>query len=180
LYVDGKTFTNEPIIQLVPKEDGSKIVTYTPSSASADVYARGKAQLINGEVVITFDNDFMQSIENTGDLVITVTANGNCNGVYTERVGENSFRIVELTNGRANVPVSWIAIGTRKGQHETVVSREILDGSFDSKMNGVMHHELDPNEGQPMYWNGSDVIFATPPVKVADPNFRSGSRFERR
>jgi hypothetical protein len=62
LYVDGKTFTNEPIAQLVAKDDGSRVSTYVPSSATADVYARGKSKMAAGEIYISFDNDFKQII----------------------------------------------------------------------------------------------------------------------
>jgi hypothetical protein len=177
LYVDGKTYTNQPIAQLIPKEDGSRVATYVPSSEKADVYARGKSNLDNGQKYIAFDDNFKQMISSPQDLVITVTPQGNSQGVYVMSVDANGFWIKENNNGSSRVEVSWIAIGTRKGYEQPVVAEELLTGEFDGNMRGVMFNDNNTvDTPKSIWWDGSQVRFDAPPSKQVDTNYNPVSR----
>jgi hypothetical protein len=166
LYVDGYTYTNKPITQLVTKTDGSRIATYVPSSATADVYARGKVMMMNGEAHVYFDDNYLQSVTSTQDLVITASPKGNSNGVYITNVTSNGFTIKENGNGTSNVEVSWISIGTRKDAQEPFVATEVLSSDFDHNMRGVMFNDNNTTEqGNGIWWDGNQVRFDTPPAK---------------
>lgn len=165
LYLDGKTFTNEPISQLISKDDGSRVSTYVPSSTTADVYARGKSKMAAGQIYIAFDADFKQIISDPSTLTITVTPTGNSNGVYVSAVDANGFWVKENNNGTSNVDLSWIAVGVRKGSEAITVSPEILQADFDGKMNAVMHNEYSTEEAGHLWWDGIQVRFDAPPAK---------------
>ncbi|MEW6468968.1 MAG: hypothetical protein AB1458_08600, partial [Bacteroidota bacterium] len=171
LYVDGRTYTNKPIAQLVEKEDGTRFATYVPSSPEADVYVKGKANLVNGQVYIHFSEEFKQAVK-AEDAVITVTPKGNTNGVYVASVDANGFWVKENNNGTSSVEISWIAIGTRKGYEDISVPSEILSSDFDMNMNGVMFNDNDvTSTPQGIWWDGTKVNFGTPPPKTYDLNF---------
>ncbi len=54
LYVDGKTYTNEPITQL--NETNSEVIpTYVTTSMTADIYMKGTGKLSNGKATVVFD-----------------------------------------------------------------------------------------------------------------------------
>lgn len=171
MYVDGYTFTNKPIAQLVTKDDGSRIATYVPSSATADVYARGKVQMINGEARVYFDDNYLQSVTNTQDLVITASPKGNSNGVYITNVTNNGFTIKENGNGTSNVEVSWISIGTRKDAEQLFTAPEVLSSDFDHNMRGVMFNDNNTiDQATPIWWDGNQVRFTTPIRPVTEPS----------
>jgi len=181
MYIDGYTYTNKPIAQLVTKDDGSRIATYVPSSATADIYARGKVQMINGEAHVYFDDNYIQSVTNTQDLVITVSPRGNSNGVYIASIDNSGFTIKENGNGNSNVEISWISIGTRKDADQLFVAPEVLTSDFDHKMRGVMFNDNNTSEsGTPIWWDGNQIRFDTPPAKhMSEPtqNFERSSVF---
>jgi hypothetical protein len=177
LYVDGQTYTNKPITQLVETQTGERLPTYTPTSLKTDVTARGKSTLESGSRYISFDAAFKEIISaNPDEMTITVTPNGNSNGVYVASYDANGFWVKENNNGRSNVSFNWIAIGTRRGYEEPQVSAELLNKDFDSNVRGVMHHELDPRQGKPMWWDGTKVRFDNPPPKKIDPDISTGER----
>jgi hypothetical protein len=177
LYVDGYTFTNKPVAMLVTKEDGTRATTYAAVSTTSDVYARGKAQLSNGSVYIPFDATFRQIISDPGDLVITVTPTGNSNGVYVSSVDANGFTVTENNGGTSAVNVSWVAIATVKGNENPETPAEVSQNDFDQKMRGVMFNDNNMTDTpQPLWWDGSQVRFDTPPAKQPDPLYNPANR----
>jgi len=171
LYVDGKTYTNEPITQLVGSENNRQPI-YASSAMKVDVSDRGKSALTNGEIHIPFNDGFKNSIStNLDELTITVSPTGNSNGIYIVAYDENGFTVKENNEGISNVSFNWIAIGTQKGYEVVTHSPEIIDNSFDQKMNGVMFNEnntIDP--AQSMWWDGENIRWDAPPAKVIDPS----------
>jgi hypothetical protein len=179
MYVDGYSYTNKPIAQLINPDNGSanRIPAYTSSAMTSDVSSRGKVQMINGEAHISFDANFAAVITDPSDLVITVTPTGNSNGVYVSSVDANGFTVKENNNGTASVQLSWIAVATIKGQEQLNVPAEVLATDFDSKMQGVMFNENNTTDTpQPLWWDGTQIRFDTPPAKQADPNYTSNAR----
>ncbi len=166
LYVDGPTFTNQPIQQLVTMDDGSRVATFVPSSATADVYARGKSKMAAGQTYIAFEDHFLQSIGDPQNLVITVTPSGNSNGVFVASIDANGFWVKENNNGSSHVELSWIAMGQRKGSETITASPEILDAEFDHHMRAMMHNDISTEESGAVWWDGTQVRFDTPPAKA--------------
>jgi hypothetical protein len=172
LYVDGTTFTNSPITQLINIGENKRVAAKASMAMSADVQSRGKAQLVNGQAFITFSNEFSKIISNPEDLVITVTPNGNTNGVYVSSVSANGFTIKENNEGTSNVSISWIAISTIKGYNDMseLIPSEVAASDFDEKMMGVMFNENNtertPNA---LWWDGTQIRFDTPPAKQIIP-----------
>jgi len=172
LYVDGTTFTNSPITQLVNVGESNRIAAKATMGMSADVQSRGKAQMVGGQVFIPFSADFAKIISDPQDLVITVTPGGNTNGAYVSSVTANGFTITENNNGTSNVSVSWIAIATVKGYNDMsgITPSEVVASDFDTKMNGVMFNENNTSDTPtPIWWDGTQIRFDTPPAKNIVP-----------
>jgi hypothetical protein len=177
LYVDGKTYMNEPITQLVAT-DGDRQAVYGSSAMKVEISDRGKSTLTSGEKYIAFSEEFKQTISaNPDELTITVSPMGNSNGVYISSYDASGFTVKENNNGASNVQFNWIAIGTRKDFETVVHSPEIIANDFDGKMDGVMYNDNNTQgTPQPMWWDGTQVRWDTPPAKQADPNYVSGER----
>jgi hypothetical protein len=142
------------------KQSRERTPTYVSTSMSVDVYAKGTAQLQNGRTIIHFDRDFSNVISKESPVIITVTPQGNTNGVYTQKINSDGFTIIENNNGQSNVSVSWIAVGTKNGYEEPVLPNELLSKEYDKNMTGVMHNENDTKtNGKPMRWDGKILHF---------------------
>jgi len=163
--VDGSTYTNKPITQLVETSGGDKIATYATASMKTDITQRGKDRLQSGTRHIPFDEAFRQSIsDNPDELTITVTPMGNCNGIYIESYDASGFTVRELNNGTSAVSFSWIAIGTRKGYEHPENAPELLTGDFEKGMQAMTATEVNPS-AKPgyMWWDGHTVRYDRPP-----------------
>jgi hypothetical protein len=178
LYVDGKTYTNEPIVELVAKEDGSRMPAYNLATEKPEVYAKGKATLNGGEVYIYF-NEAFRNMANAEDMVITVSALANSKGLFIARQDAKGFLVKENDNGKASVNFSWMAIATRKGIEQITHANEILEKDFDQKMNGVMFNDNDTiTTPQYLWWDGQQIRFDKPAPKKIDTNHTPGARMK--
>ncbi|MCU0324097.1 MAG: hypothetical protein MUF45_02445 [Spirosomaceae bacterium] len=166
LYVDGKTYVNEPIAELVSGAENNRTPAYALTTFGTDVYAKGKAKLENGRAVINFHANFKAIItENPDDVVITIAPSGKNKGLYIESQSTDGFVIKENDGGEGITNFSWIAIATRKDKTQIEHPSEVLAPDFDSKMNGVMYNDNNTDGKQKsLWWDGTRVRFDTPQV----------------
>jgi hypothetical protein len=169
LYVDGTTYMNEPLVQLI-ETSGDRQPVYGTSAMKIEISDRGKSTLSNGTMYIAFTPEFKNTIStNPNELTITISPMGNSNGLFIESYDENGFTVRENNNGNSSVQFNWIAIGTRKDYETVEHSSEIIANDFDQKMNGVMHNDANPVNGQPIWWDGNDIRFDAAPAKQPAP-----------
>lgn len=167
LYIDGKGYTNEPLAYLMPTETGERVASYMVTSMQPEVCIRGKANLQEGKVFVAFEKKFSSVISRKADdMMITVTPQGKTNGVYVDDIGVNGFWIRENNDGRSNTPIVWMAtsiVNTKRPE----IAPELLDKSFDAKMNGVMFNDNNTRDKpQYMWWDGTRMRWDAPPPKI--------------
>ncbi|MCW3086486.1 MAG: hypothetical protein JWP12_3852 [Bacteroidetes bacterium] len=168
LYVDGTTFTNSPITQLINVGENTRVAAQATMGMSADVQSRGNAQMMSGQAFIQFSPEFMKLISDPQDLVITVTPRGSTNGVYVSSVTANGFTVMENNGGTSSVQISWIAVVTVKGytNMSAIVPPEVSASDFDGKMSGVMFNDNNTSETPTsLWWDGSQIRFDHAPAK---------------
>lgn len=166
MYIDGKTYTNNVIAQLAENGDGERIVSYIPTSTSVDVYTKGIAKLSQGRVSVRFDTNYRKIISLEAPVIVTVTPMGKSSGVYLESVSSEGFTVVENNNGNSNLPVSWIAVSTRKGYEQPNTPVELLSPQYDGNMDKVMFNENNTQDSAlPIWWDGKKLRFDGIPVK---------------
>jgi hypothetical protein len=176
LYVDGKTFTNEPVAELVATADGNRLPAYGLSTEQPEVYAKGKAALQNGEYYITFSKTF-RSMAKAEDIVVTVSPLANSKGLYIANQDSNGFLVKENGDGKGIIGFSWMAIAARKGFDQLNIAPELLQKDFDKKMNAVMHNDNDKTSTpQFLWWDGTQIRFDQPPAKKNDLNYQPAVR----
>jgi hypothetical protein len=176
LYVDGKTYTNEPVAELVASPDGSRIPAYSLATEQPEVYARGKATLQNGQYYIRF-SDVFRNMAKEDDIVVTVSPLASSKVLYIAQQDANGFMVRENGDGKTNLDFAWMAIASRKGFEQLSHAPEILQKDFDHRMNGVMYNDNNKT-GTPQYlwWDGKQVRFDQPPVKTASTNYQPAIR----
>ena len=178
MYIDGKTYANAPITQLIETENNRQPV-YSTSAMKVEISDRGKANLNAGEMYVPFTQEFKNTISaDPNELTITVSPMGNSNGVYISSYDANGFTVKENNSGASNVAFTWIAIGTRKNYETMDHNAQILDKTFDQKMEGVMYNDNNTTgTPQTMWWDGTQMRFdVPPPAKQADPNYINTAR----
>ena len=109
------------------------------------------------------------------DVTVTVTPLGETKGVYLTRVTAEGFEVRENGGGRATVKFAWIAVGRRTDVVESDVPSEVLDPSFDDKVQRftVPEHAPDTVPRGYMWWDGTRMRYDVPPPRQlpAEGNF---------
>ncbi len=172
LYVDGLTYVNEPIVRLVDATT-EKVPVYTSSAMNVEVSEKGRAQMTSGAAFVNFSEEFKKVMsDNLNDMVITITPMGNTNGVFVFDITSEGFSVKENNNGSSSVQFSWAATTSMKGGAVNN-SPEIIANDFETKMDGLMINDGDPNAtAQPVWWDGTNIRFDQPAVTKTphDPN----------
>jgi len=162
-YNVGNTFNTGYHADLV--KTGSTVTpAYATTSTSVKVYDDGSSQLANGTVRVNFTPEYAALIKGNGKPTITVSAMGQCNGLYVVSVDETGFTVAEMNGGASNVEFSWIAIGKRTDAASTAVPTELTSPEFAGRMQGLMFNEGNKEQsGKPVWFNGTTLEYSTPP-----------------
>jgi hypothetical protein len=176
LYVDGKSYVNQPVTELVSNSDGTRTPVYPISSLAPEVYASGKGVLQNGEISLTFSETFL-AMADFEDIVVTVSPLGESKGLFIASQSQRGFTIKENSNGKSNVRFSWIAMARRKDKAITSHAPELLHANFDAQMEKVMFNDNNTTDTPgSIWWDGNNVQFTRPPQKKPDVLYAPGAR----
>ncbi len=75
----------------------------------------GSGQLLNGVAVVTFESDFVQTVNTGMDYKVFPVPNGDCKGLYITNKTATSFEVRELGGGTSNVAFDYRIMALRKG-----------------------------------------------------------------
>lgn len=166
VYVDGKTITNSPTIELIDNSTETRTISYSSVSLTADINSKGRTAVLNGEAFISFNNELKELID-LGSVVVNITPMGNSNGFYVNRITPDGFFVKENNGGVSNLEICWSLTATRKDVKQGDVSSEIVADKFDSKLDGIMYNENN-NVDTPVsvWWDGEKVRFDPIPEDV--------------
>ncbi len=163
----GNTFTVGYHADLV-RTGSTMTPAYAVTSTSVKVYDDGSNQLSNGTVRVNFTPEYAALIAGSGKPTVTVSAMGQCNGLYIVSIDEAGFTVAEMNGGSSNVEFSWIAVGKRT---DAGTAPEVLTSpTFTEKMQGVMFNDGNTEQsGTPLFWNGSSLEFNAAPAVDKGP-----------
>jgi hypothetical protein len=164
-YNSGSTYTYGKNVELVGSENETKTPMYAVTAAESKSYANGKGNLENGEVFIAFPTTFSTTL---GEVpVVTVSPNGNCNGLYVESVTKEGFTVKELNNGNNSVQLSWIAVGNRVDNRMDDAIKIVIDPSFDRNIDQVLFSDSNlDGKAMGIWWDGTTVRFGEIPAHL--------------
>lgn len=93
--------------------DGSTMDLYALMSVNKEITVSGQNRLTDGEVIVTFDENVSQIIDENYKVLITPT--NACNGLMAVEKTADGFKVKELNNGSSNASFDWMVIATRAG-----------------------------------------------------------------
>ncbi len=160
-YNSGNTYTTGKNIELVNTEEITTPV-YAVTSVDAKIYNSGVTQLVNGQVYIEFDSNYKALLgENP---VVTVTPNGDCNGVFIASVDKNGFLVKEMNSGNSTVNISWISVGTRIDNRMEEATRIVSSPGFDRNIQQVLISDSNlDSTPDGIWWDGQTIRFGKIP-----------------
>ena len=96
----------------------------------------GNAKLVNGTTTINLDALFLETvvIDNAHPLVVTVTPQGDCKGLYV-LPGKTGFEVKELGGGNSNVAFSYRVAGKRVYYQDHRFGYDVAGGTGDTRGN---------------------------------------------
>ncbi len=164
-YNEGNTYTTGKNIELVKTSGEAKTPVYALTSVEAKIYNNGIAQLVNGEAYIAFDENYKALLgENP---VVTVTPNGNCNGVYIASVDKNGFTVKEMNSGTHTVAISWISVGNRVDNQLEEATKMVSAPGFDRSLQQVLISDSNTDAtAEGMWWDGTTIRFGKIPAHL--------------
>jgi len=129
------------------------------------VYARGTVELKDGVATIKFSEDFKSIIAETP--IITVTPNGECNGVYIASSDSKGCVIKEQMRGKSNTTLSWIAIAKRIDNIPDMATQMVTAPDFESNVQKVLYSDGNL-EGKALgiWWDGQSIRFGELPANL--------------
>jgi len=168
-YNEGNTYTTGKNVELVGTEGEAKKAVYAVTSLDAKIYNNGSAQLVNGQAYIAFDANYKALLgENP---TVTVSPNGNCNGVYIASVDKNGFTVKEMNNGTSTVALSWIAVGNRIDNRMEEATRIVSAPDFNRNIEQVLFDDGNKDgSGSAIWWDGNEIKFGQLPAHMAKVN----------
>lgn len=167
LYTKGSAFI-EGYAGYVEEINNERIVSYIPSSTSAQIMTCGIGELSSGRATIRFDENFSKIVSKSEPIIVTVTPIGETEyPICVVSVDNNGFTVREKS-GKSNVKFYYIAIGKR--EIKINVPQEILAPDFDNNMERFAFNESNTKEDAlGMWWDGSSLRWGRPPEPPKPP-----------
>lgn len=163
-YNSGNTYTLGKNIELVKVNEKTSPV-YAVTGLTAKLYENGAAQLVNGEAFVAFDSNYKMLL---GDNpTVTVTPNGNCNGIYISSVTKEGFTVKEMNNGTSSVAISWISVGNRIDNRLEEATKLVSQPNFERNVQQVLFDDGN-RDGKAMgiWWDGQTIQFGEMPTSL--------------
>ena len=164
-YNSGNTYTLGKNVELVKVEEVTTPL-YSVTSINVTIYSKGTTQLVNGEAFISFHAAYASLLGETP--VVTVSPNGNCNGVYIASVNKDGFTVKEMNNGTSSVAISWISVGNRIDNRMDEATKLVSSPTFERNVQQVLFNDGNL-EGKSMgiWWDGTQVQFGDLPASLS-------------
>jgi hypothetical protein len=88
---------------------------YTPSEAEPTIEDNGEAQVVAGRAYVALDPKFANVIDTSSAYLVTVTPEGDCDGLYVTGRTRAGFVVREIHDGRSNVGFAYRIVAKKYG-----------------------------------------------------------------
>ncbi len=99
----------------VKLQDGREVALYAVESPENWFEDFGTAQLQAGTTRISFEAEFLQTVDTAADYHVFLTPNGDCRGLYIARKTRGGFEVRELGGGKSSLAFDYRIVARRRG-----------------------------------------------------------------
>lgn len=105
---------------IVSDTKGNKVTMSCPEAPEILLMDFGHAELKNGRAYVKIDPILSKNIlvDEKHPLKVFIQLEGECNGVYVTNKSKDGFEVVELQNGKSNVPFTWSIVAQRADEYD--------------------------------------------------------------
>ena len=140
-------------------------VAYATTSTKLKIADDGYENLVNGQKMVTFSNEFAALLDATQKPVVTVTAIGSPVALYIKSVSEKGFVVATIDGSLASVEFSWTVSGKRVDASKAALPEILKDQKFNEKIDGAMFNDGNREQNAKyLWWDGSKLRTDAPPV----------------
>jgi len=117
LFIDGQIFTLGSCGSgcMVDGKRVRSVGAYASMGAEPTIEDNGEARLVNGVAGVALDPQFANVIDQTAEYLVSVTPEGDCEGLFVASRGPEGFTIRELRHGRHDVAFEYRIVAKRFG-----------------------------------------------------------------
>jgi len=88
---------------------------YTPAETEPTIEDNGEASLVGGVANVAMDPKFVNVIDTASDYLVSVTPEGDCEGLFVASRGPNWFVVRELRHGHHSLSFEYRIVAKRAG-----------------------------------------------------------------
>jgi hypothetical protein len=93
------------------------VTEYSPLESDPTIEDNGEATLAGGFAYVTLDPKFANVIDKSSAYLVSVTPEGDCNGLYVAQRTPGGFTVRELRDGHGTVSFEYRIVAKRYGVH---------------------------------------------------------------
>ena len=119
IFMQGEVFTGGICSTgcLVGRKLVRRVKEYTPAEAEPTIEDNGEGALAGGRAYVALDKRFSNVIDPASAYLVTVTPEGDCDGLYVTDRTAAGFVVREIHNGSSNVGFAYRIVAKKFGEH---------------------------------------------------------------
>ena len=119
IFMQGEVFTGGICSTgcIVNHKQVQRVAEYAASEAEPTIEDNGEATLADGRAYVALDPKFANVIDTASAYLVTVTPEGDCDGLYVTGRTPAGFVVREIHGGRSNVGFAYRIVAKKFGVH---------------------------------------------------------------
>ncbi len=119
IFMQGEVFTGGICSTgcMVGNKQVRRVAEYAASEAEPTIEDNGEGALVGGRAYVALDSKFASVIDTTAAYLVTVTPEGDCDGLYVTGRTPTGFVVREIHGGRSNVGFAYRIVAKKFGEH---------------------------------------------------------------
>lgn len=119
IFMSGEVFTGGICSTgcLVGNKPVRRVAEYAASEAEPTIEDNGEGVLAGGRAYVALDPKFASVIDTTSAYLVTVTPEGDCDGLYVTGRTPAGFIVREIHDGHSNVGFAYRIVAKKFGEH---------------------------------------------------------------
>ena len=94
---------------------GKAVISYVPEATAPTIEDNGESQLVNGQAYVRIDPAFSNVIDQRSPYLVSITPEGDSNGLYVTQKSALGFAVRENHNGRSSLSFNYRIVAKRYG-----------------------------------------------------------------